>query len=483
MENSVIIKTPSKMNFFGVVEESIKMILKKNGFETKDIKEVIEAVKEIFENAVKHAYKFHEGVIETDIIEFENGIRIDIRDWGEPMSWIKTRAVPINLKEDKGFNRIYKLVDQFEFYNLGKEGKKFSIIKFLKSVGENIENLKREDKKTAVKKGELKIRKFKKGDEEAIAKLIYRNYGYTYLKDLFYFPSKILEYEGKKIYSVIAEIGNEIVGHFALIKSKDSNIAEVGVVVVDPRYKGRGIMGKMFDKLIDWAKELGFDAIFGEAIMFHPFSQKSNLSHGFCESALVIGRVNEDTSLIDNTLSKKEERGSVLIGYRFFKKIEKKIHIPKIYAPKIEKIYNRCENISYINLQNSPKRDEYTKFAYFNDPLSNTAVLVIDKVGKKFEEKFDFLLEYARNKHSDMIYADINLENIECIDDTVEFLNKKRFFFSGIMFLKHKNMDYLRLQYTHSDKIGKKNVICYSDFCKELFSYIKKDEKRVKSIK
>ncbi len=482
MKNSVIIKIPSKMEYFIIVKKAIEEIAKKSNFTKENIENIIEAVKELVENAIKHAYKLNEGVIEVDIIEFENGLRIDIRDWGEPMSWIKTRAVPINLKEDKGFNRVYKLVDQFEFYNLGKEGKKFSIIKFIELHGEKIEDLKT-NQPTQIKEGEIIIRKFQKGDEEAIAKLIYRNYGYTYLKDLFYFPKKILENENKKIYSVIAQIDDEIIGHFALIKSKDSNIAEVGVVVVDPRYKGRGIMGKMFDKLIDWAKELKFDAIFGEAIMFHPFSQKSNLSHGFCETALVLGRVNEDTSIKDNTISQKQERGSVLIGYKIFNPLMKKIHIPSRYLDKIEEIYSKCKNISYKKIKTSSKRDEHTKFAYFNDPLSNTAVLVIDKAGEKFEEKFDVLLEYARNKHSDMIYADINLETIECIDDVISFLNKERFFFSGVMFLKHKNMDYLRLQYTHSDKIGKKNVLCYSNFCKNLFEYIKKDEKRVKTLK
>ncbi len=482
MENSVVIRIPSNEKYFSLIEYSIKKIAMDLGFEEERIIELKEAVYELLDNVLKHAYKFQKGIIEVDITEFASGIRVDVRDWGEPMASIKTRAVPINLKEDRGFNRIYKLVDQFEFFNLGKEGKKFSVIKFLSKEGEKIESLKESESKIEFpEQVDIKIRRFKKGDEEAIAKLIYRNYGYTYLKDLFYFPAKILEYENKKIYSVVAKAQGEIIGHFALIRSYDSNIAEVGVVVVDPRFKGRGIMGMMFKELIKWAKELEFTAIFGEAIMFHPFSQKSNLSHGFCESALVLGRVNEDTAIVGNELSGSLERGSVLIGYRIFKKIHKKIYIPEIYAPKIESIYSKCDNISYERLK--PKdRDEHTKFSYINDPLSNTAVLILDRAGRKFEDKFDYLIEYARSKHSDMIYADINMETIGCIDEVVEFLNKERFFFSGVMFLKHKNMDYLRLQYKHSDRIGKKNITCYSDFCKHLLEYIKRDEKRVNSI-
>ncbi len=483
MKKSVMIKIPSQREYFSIVNMAIEDISSKIGFSKKERKKIIEAVKELVENSIIHAYKMQEGLIEIDITSFDNGIRVDVRDWGEPISHIKPRAVPINLKEDKGFNRIYKLTDQFDYFNLGKEGKKFSIIKFLSHphTGEKLKEENKEHQKKDITTGDenIVIREYKKGDEESISRLIYRNYGYTYLKDLFYYPKKIAQNEGKKFFSIVAQTNSKIVGHFALVKSYDSNIAEVGIVVVDPLYKGRGIMNKMFDALIKWAEKLEFDAIFGEAIMVHIYSQKSNLSHGFCESALVMGRVNEDTRLKNNPLSFVSQRGSVLIGYRIFKPIEKRIHIPKIYEEKIKSIYKKCKNISYKQLVCSPKRDKYSKFAYFNDPLSNTAVLVIDRTGDQFEKKFSLLLDHARAKHSDMIYADINMEMIECIDEIVDFLNSKKFYFSGILFLKHKNQDYLRLQYKHSDHIGRKNIVCYSDFCKELLEFIKEDEKRV----
>ena len=483
MKKSIMIKIPSQREYFSIVRSALKDIGSKVGFDEEEKKEIIEAVRELVENSIVHAYKMHEGIIEIDITSFDNGMRVDVRDWGEPISHLKPRAVPINLKEDKGFNRIYKLTDQFEYFNLGKDGKKFSIIKFLShphKKEEYQEHISQKDTEEEIKESDIVIREYKKGDEESISRLIYRNYGYTYLKSLFYYPKKIAEHEGSKFYSIVAEINSKIVGHFALVRSYDSNIAEVGVVVVDPRYKGRGIMNKMFKALIDWAKRLGFYAIYGEAIMFHIYSQKSNLTYGFCESALVIGRVNEDTKLTNNKLSSKAQRGSVLIGYKIFKPITKKIVIPKIYEEKIAYIYQKCNNISYEQISSSKERDEFSKFAYFNDPLSNTAVLVIDKVGDKFEKKFSHLLDHARAKHSDMIYADINMENIRCIDEIVDFLNHKKFYFSGVLFLKHKNQDYLRLQYKHSDHVGKKNIICYSSFCKELLEFIREDEKRVR---
>jgi hypothetical protein len=80
-----------------------------------------------------------------------------------------------------------------------------------------------------------------------------------------------------------------------------------------------------------------------------------------------------------------------------------------------------------------------------------------------------------------MIYVDISLEKIPQIDKVIRLLNKRGFFYSGVMFFYHERGDYLRLQLKHSDKIGSKNYVCYSDFCKKLSKYIRKDEKRIKT--
>jgi hypothetical protein len=59
-------------------------------------------------------------------------------------------------------------------------------------------------------------------------------------------------------------------------------------------------------------------------------------------------------------------------------------------------------------------------------------------------------------------------------------MNKRGFFYSGVMFLCHEREDYLRLQLKHSDRVGSKNYICYSDFCRELSEFVTEDEKRSK---
>ncbi len=491
MHNTILLKVPSQKRYFNIIESTIRELVKEIHFSTDEIKELIEATDELFTNAVIHAYPHQTGVIELEFHIFNYGIRIDVHDWGMPMAIDKYSSVPIiDEKKDEGFNRIYKNVNKFEYKNLGKNGKIFSIIKYIKHnhiIKNKIvsEINKPKQHKHISPDTSIIVRNYLNGDEEAIAKLIYENYGYSYIKESFYYPKKIRELQNKKIFSIVALDANlnTIVGHFALIKMADANIAEIGVVVVHPHYKGMGIMNKMFKMLIQRAKELALDAIFGEAIMYHIFSQKSNLTHGFNESALLIGKAPEEVTIENNELTQKKLRGSVLVGYKIFHYSPQQLTIPEVYKEKILEIYRKAK--LHIKIQPTSQISElkHVHLYYDYDPLTNIATIVIDHYGKHFKHKFLLMLSQLRAKHCDMIYAEINLNNLPQIDKIVKILNQRGFFFAGVLFLKHKNQDYLCLQNKHSTHVGKKNLICYSDFCQELLDYIHNDEQRIKKNK
>jgi hypothetical protein len=120
---------------------------------------------------------------------------------------------------------------------------------------------------------------------------------------------------------------------------------------------------------------------------------------------------------------------------------------------------------------------------YEFNPPSNIGKIRVDSYGKDFNHKFLHLVSQLRSKHCDMIYVDVSLERIPKIDKVIKIINKKGFFYSGVMFLIHNREDYIRLQLKHSDKIGTKNYLCHSEFCENLIAYVKEDEKRCKVVK
>jgi len=489
MHESIVLKIPSNIKCMKMVKDVILDTCETLPLTQNDIQALLDSMEELIHNAVTHAYKGEHGYIEIALHPFKTGLRIDVHDWGIPMSKKKHKSVPLKKEASSGFGRIYDLVDTFEYYNLGKEGKKFVIIKYashpwLKQTYLSIQDaldFEKEEKEVADPNVPITIREFKEGDEEGIATLIYKNYGHSYIKDLFYYPQKILEFHGEKFYSVIAESNGRIVGHFAFVLVPESTIAEIGIVVVDPLFKGRGIMNQMIEMILKKAENIGLDAVYGEAIMYHTFSQKSNLSHGFSESALILGKTPVDITIESNELTKKYKRGAVLVGYCFFHKTPKSLYLPKVYKDQIKQTYwNADVPLEIKKKKKNLKIPKHIFLAYEFNPPSNIATIRIDHYGKDFKHKFLLLVSQLRAKHCDMIYADISLEKIQQINKVVKILNKRGFFYSGVMFLHHGKEDYLRLQLKHSDKVGSKNYVCYSKFCKTLSEFIVNDEKRIK---
>jgi len=258
MHESIVLKIPSNIQCMGMVKDVIINTFKTLPLTQDDIQALLGSMEELIHNAVTHAYKDERGYIEIALHPFKTGLRIDVHDWGIPMSHKKHKSVPLEKDASLGFNRIYDLVDTFEYYNLGKEGKKFVIIKYashpwIKQTYLSIQDALRfgkEEKEVVDPSLPITIREFEEGDEEGVATLIYKNYGHSYIKDLFYYPQKILEFHGKKFYSVVAESNDRIVGHFAFILVAESTIAEIGIVVVDPLFKGKGIMNRMLELIL-----------------------------------------------------------------------------------------------------------------------------------------------------------------------------------------------------------------------------------------
>ncbi len=485
MHESIVLKIPGNIQCMEMVRNVIIDTCKTLPLTQNDIQALIDSVEELIHNAVTHAYKDERGYIEMSLHPFRTGLRIDVHDWGIPMSYKKHKSVPLEKEASLGFNRIYDLVDTFEYHNLGKEGKKFVIIKYASYPLPTQKKLSKQpshdfEKEILDPNIPVIIREFKEGDEEGVATLIYKNYGHSYIKDLFYYPQKIAELHGEKFYSVVAQSNDRIIGHFAFILVPESTIAEIGIVVVDPLFKGKGIMNRMLKLILKKAKEIDLDAVFGEAIMYHTFSQKSNLAHNFSESALMLGKTPQDITIESNDLTKVYKRGSVLVGYRFFHTYTKTLYLPKVYRDQIEHTYNNAGIPFTKKKKKTHKTPEHIFLSYQFDPPTNIATIRVDRYGKDFKHKFLLLVSQLRAKHCDMIYADISLEDIPQINKVVKIMNKKGFFYSGIMFLYHEKEDYLRLQLKHSDKIGSKNSVCYSDFCKKLTEFVTADEKRSK---
>ncbi len=440
-----------------------------------------EALEQLLENVVRHAYEKTENMdVTVRFLITSRQLQIDVEDSGLPFDFtpFMSEAVDRSTRHEKGFYRIYDLVDRFWFTMLENRGKRFSIVQsFTRSydiaTGKVSKTL--PDRETILSR--LAVRRFQDGDAEGIAKLIYRNYHYTYYKTQFYDPAKIRELNAnREVVSIVAVYGVQVVGHFALVLSRHADIAEIAIATVDPEFKKMGIMNRMFDRIIETARELKLNAIYGEALMLHPYSQKANLSHGMKETAIVLGEVPSQTE-IEHRIKAQQRSGS-MIAFLVFDRHPRHLNAPKRYAAMIEKVYGDIGIDTGAPPTPNPGRHPLSH--HLNSRISIGYIIV---EGLPDEEALDDLIDLMHTEHCDMVYADVNLHHIPEIDTVAEMLNRRRFFYSGVLISFYHNEDYLRLQRKNTKHVDEEQLVCYSENGRRLLEYIREDERRVRGGK
>ncbi|MHC3993987.1 GNAT family N-acetyltransferase [Thiomicrolovo sp. ZZH C-3] len=438
-----------------------------------------EAIEQLLENVVEHAYEKLENMDVT--VRFTitpRQLQIDVEDSGLPFDFtpFMSEAVDHTTQHEKGFYRIYDLVDRFWFTMLENRGKRFSVIQAFEHnydirTGKTSTIL--PDKKTILER--LDVRRFEASDAEGIAQLIYKNYHYTYYKSQFYDPVKIRQLnEAREVVSIVAVYGVRVVGHFALVLSRHADIAEIAIAAVDPEFKKMGIMNRMFDAIIATARAMRLNAIYGEALMLHPYSQRANLSHGMCETAIVLGEVPSQTEI--ERQIKASLRSGAMISFLVFDHHKRYRILPRRYADQIEAVY-RCAGVEAS--ESRPANPNRQVLSHHFNPHINVGFIIIE--GLPDPEALDELIDLMHTDHCEMVYADLNLHHIEDIDEVVTMLNRRRFFYSGVFFSFYHNEDYLRLQRKNSRFVDEEQLVCYSQNAKRLLEYIQADEARVTS--
>lgn len=129
-------------------------------------------------------------------------------------------------------------------------------------------------------------------DAEAITRLTFRCYGYTYLDEAFYAPDVVagsLQRGDLQAY-VAATPEGEVVGLQALTADPSGGLVpEFGKLMVDARYRRRQFAEKLADKLLADARVQGIPGAWAECVANHAASQRTVQAAGGTEVGLLLG--------------------------------------------------------------------------------------------------------------------------------------------------------------------------------------------------
>lgn len=477
------LKLKSKISVIGSISDFTFKWSMNAGLGHDDAIRLSLAVTELVTDIVLFAFPNDtEGSFEITYHKSISSVEVVINEFGEPFEpenhlYNSKLALETGNFEGAGLELAKKLVDNFLFLSKGKAGKEFRISQNISS--EHIADMITSDDlvkpQEITKNHNYKYFQVTPKDAEDIAKLTYRSYGYTYVKDELYFPKRIeLAIQRKEKFGIISRSTktNEPVGYFAILKTTDSKIGEVGEVVVAIKHRKRGIMEKMMSELIGIANKQKLHGLFGEAVTVHTISQKVNHKFGFSTTALLLSAF--PTINYKGLIGKYPQEITVAIDFLVLNSMRKrKLFLPKQYEKILKEIYKLIGLKTTNSVSKKLTFDLKTKIDLKVSHDFKHSLITVQSFGKNFIEIISETLNSLSKENLNVIFIDLPLSSPQT-QHFVKKLNNLGFIFSGLMPMFHNENDYLRLQKIFN-KTNFKYILAYSEIAKKIKKKIAKE--------
>lgn len=452
----VQLKVQSNVGVIGSVSDFAYKWSMNAGLTGEDAARVALAVDELVTDIVRFGLGDAGGEFDLAFHQREEGVEIIAREMGEPFDpdrhpYDPEWAVEVGNFEGAGLALIRHLMDDFVFINRGRDGKEFRMIKSrapdpeeLLSYGTITLEPEPEEPSTYT------IFSLMASDAEDAAKLIYRTYGYTYVKEELYYPSKIAQAitDGDKFGVIVRTERGRAVGYFAVLRTTDSQIGEVGEVVVSEPHRQRGLMTMMLNALIEEARSRGLRGLFGEAVTVHPISQRVNYKLGFRSTALMLGVM--PPARYQGLVEDVGQDISVVIDFLPLNgSAPRTVFLPPRYRDLLLAIYAALDWTVHEGVPHhdvlAPEVPVGHDVQHNEFPQFHHTVLVARRYGAGFEAHIRETALVARAAGMHVVYVDLPLDD-PLTPDAADALAEQGFVLSGLMPLFHQERDYLRLQ-------------------------------------
>ncbi|MDA9951117.1 hypothetical protein N9D31_00955 [Oligoflexaceae bacterium] len=201
--------------------------------------------------------------------------------------WSLSKTDQINNSQ---FKKLVKLVDEHDTQNMGRTGQCLTLSFDIESEKDRAPAFYQPD--TSDEEASFEIRQLKDGEEPELSRLFFKVYGYNYINETVYYPSRVKELIALKDLEswVAVDKKGKIIGHVGLLRHhRKPQVFEAALGLTDPNVKSRGLFSKIFEKVINEVgqKEMAFCVY--DFVTNLIYSQKLVARYGSCDMALNIG--------------------------------------------------------------------------------------------------------------------------------------------------------------------------------------------------
>ena len=412
------------------------------------------------------------GRIEIALEAAERGIHASVHDWGRPLTSAEGPAQLVDLGAG---------IEDLRLINLGASGKRLSFV-WRTSPLVDVAAAAAEAPPPVVATSdpsEIVVRDGRTEDAEPIARLLYENYALSYVHPDFYRPRWLRdELLTGRVLSSVAVHGDDIVGHHALLPAPDAPVAETGVAVVAPAYRGLGVFGRLAEHTLARARARGLHAVYGRAVTVHPYSQRAELAHGYHETAVCLAASPGTVTMRGvGTPAAPGRRTALMISFVPLRRAPRRASLPERYRDRLLATYAGLGLGTPAPVELATRAPAAIGVA--REIQAAAATLTIGGWDAGFAAHATEAVRTLLAEHVDVIYADIDLEATTDPDAAVEALCEQGFSYAGLWLHGPGNHDHLRLQRINSTEVELDRIATASPTGHELVRFVLEDLKHV----
>lgn len=190
----------------------------------------------------------------------------------------------------------------------------------------------------------INVRRLKPDDAAGLARCFERCYGNTYSVDVFYDIDQLsASIAAGSLRSVVAVAEGSIVGHTGLtVRHRDARAIEAGNTVVDPGWRGQGLLGRLGAALGELCRAEGFAAYVHYPTTAHEIMQKRSVQGGGKETGLMLAYIPAETNY--TAIEQTSGRLAATVVFQPFESMApRSVCLPERYAPALKALFADCD--------------------------------------------------------------------------------------------------------------------------------------------
>lgn len=437
------------------------------GLDDRRAAELEHAADEAITNVIQHAFE-QEGSGDYTVIisRWPGQIQVAIEDQGLPFDLERFR---VGDGTGLGHQLLKRYADEVRFYNRGTAGKRLELFKHLPADRPELfwEDQDQDDDAPASSSNEqVEIRLLEPDEALALTQCVFRGYGYGYAEEQLYYPDQIREYlESGRMLSVAAmTYDGEVAAHAALrLEDERALSVEIGIAIVDPRFKSKGLRARIIERIISEARERGLSGLWGVVGCAEEKAQQAILGLGFKETGLM---------LACSPLPEGDRQSGLLSYLALAPGEERTIYAPVHHQGLVKSLFERC-GLSRRSMKPEVGTGDLPQQSLLDlklQPEWGRAVLTVGQYGSDLRRQVTAELKGLCLRGLPCIYLDLPL-NQPSTQSVVPELEMMGFALAGILPESGVLGDYLRMQYLNN-VTPERTPQLVSEFARGLWKYV-----------